>query len=108
METVVNEWLRELIDYEWLIVSLFEKKVCLTNSFICKIKGEIGTDKIRKILLSFPNINTLWLIWFDAPHEDSIKNEWYEIESNTRKNGELKGSLKHTLDIYSITVRKAS
>ena len=26
METVVNEWLRELIDYEWLIVYSFEKK----------------------------------------------------------------------------------
>ena len=40
--------------------------------------------------------------------EASIKNEWYESESHTRKNGELKGSLKHTLDIYSITVRKVS
>ena len=29
----------------------------------------------------------------------SIKNEWYTRESDTRKNGELKGSLKHTLDI---------
>ena len=28
METVVNEWLRELIDYEWLSVSSFESKVC--------------------------------------------------------------------------------
>ena len=27
METVVNEMLRELIDYEWLSVSSFEKKV---------------------------------------------------------------------------------
>ena len=26
METVVNEWLRELIDYECLIVYSFEKK----------------------------------------------------------------------------------
>ena len=26
METVVNEWLRELIDYEWLSVYSFEKK----------------------------------------------------------------------------------
>ena len=103
MEAVVNEMLRELIDYEWLIVSLFEKKVSLTNSFICKIKGEIGTDKIRKILLSFPNINTSWLIWIYAPQETSIKNEWYEIESHTRKNGELKCSLKHTLYIASLS-----
>ena len=102
METVVKESLRELIDYEWLIVSLFEKNVCLTNSFICKIKGEIGTDKIRKILLSFPNINPSWLIWFDAHHEESIKNELYAIESDTRKNGELKVSLKHTLYIASL------
>ena len=41
-------------------------------------------------------------------HEARIKNEWYAIESDTRKNGELKCSLKHTLDIYSITVRKVS
>ena len=32
--------------------------------------------------------------------EASIKNEWYARELYTRKNGELKGSLKHTLDIY--------
>ena len=31
--------------------------------------------------------------------EASIKNEWYASESDTRKNGELKVSLKHTLDI---------
>ena len=29
----------------------------------------------------------------------SIINEWYAIESYTRKNVELKCSLKHTLDI---------
>ena len=27
METVVNEWLRELIEYEWLSASSFESKV---------------------------------------------------------------------------------
>lgn len=31
--------------------------------------------------------------------EASIKNEWYAIEPYTRKNGELKCSLKHTLYI---------
>ena len=31
--------------------------------------------------------------------EASIKNEWYTRESDTRKNGELKVSLKHTLYI---------
>ena len=41
-------------------------------------------------------------------HEASIKNDWYASEPYTRKKGELKGSLKHTLDIYSITVRKVS
>ena len=28
-----------------------------------------------------------------------VKNEWYASESYTRKNCELKGSIKHTLDI---------
>ena len=41
-------------------------------------------------------------------HEASIRNELYASESDTRKNLELKCSQKHTLDIYSITVRKAS
>ena len=40
--------------------------------------------------------------------EASIKNEWYASESDTRKNGEIKVSQKHTLDIYSITVQKVS
>ena len=34
--------------------------------------------------------------------ETSIKNEWYASESHTRKNGELKVSLKHTLYIASL------
>ena len=37
----------------------------------------------------------------------SIKNEWYASEPYIKKR-ELKCSLKHTLDIYSITVRKVS
>ena len=40
--------------------------------------------------------------------EASIKNEWYASEPYTRKKRELKCSLKHTLDIYSITVRNVS
>ena len=31
--------------------------------------------------------------------EAGIRNEWYARESDTRKNGELKVSLKHTLYI---------
>ena len=31
--------------------------------------------------------------------EAGIRNEWYASEPYTRKKGELKGSLKHTLDI---------
>ena len=31
--------------------------------------------------------------------EAGIKNDWYASEPYTRKKGELKGSLKHTLDI---------
>ena len=34
--------------------------------------------------------------------EASIKNEWYASKPCTRKNGELKGSLKHTLYIASL------
>ena len=40
--------------------------------------------------------------------EASIKNEWYASEPYTRKKGELKWSLKYTLDIYSITVLEVS
>ena len=32
----------------------------------------------------------------------SIRNEWYASESDTRKGGELEGSLKHTLYIASL------
>ena len=32
-------------------------------------------------------------------HESSIRNEWYASESDTRKNGKLKCSQKHTLYI---------
>ena len=35
--------------------------------------------------------------------EARIKNEWYARELDTRKNGELKCSLKHTLYIASLS-----
>ena len=35
--------------------------------------------------------------------EASIKNDWYASEPYTRKKGELKGSLKHTLYIASLS-----
>ena len=35
--------------------------------------------------------------------EAGIRNEWYASESDTRKNWELKGSLKHTLYIASLS-----
>ena len=35
--------------------------------------------------------------------EASIKNEWYARELDTRKNGEVKVSLKHTLYIASLS-----
>ena len=34
-------------------------------------------------------------------HEASIRSDWYASESDTRKNVELKGSLKHTLYIWN-------
>ena len=33
--------------------------------------------------------------------EASIRSDWYASESDTRKNGELKFSLKHTLYIWN-------
>lgn len=42
METVVNESLRELIEYEWLIVSSFKNKMC--RKFVVKIK-HYGNNK---------------------------------------------------------------
>ena len=42
METVLNEWLRELIDYECLIVYSFEKKV--GRKLVVKIK-HYGNNK---------------------------------------------------------------
>ena len=76
METVVNEWLRELIDYEWLSVSSFESKV--GRKLVVKI-NHYGNNK-----------------------SNGKKRALNASESDTRKNGELKGSLKHTLYIASL------
>ena len=62
METVVNEWLRELIEYEWLSVSSFESKV--GRKWEVKIK-HYGNNKsngkkralnaVRKVSEEHPN-----------------------------------------------------
>ena len=103
METVVNEMLRELIEYEWLSVYSFKNKMCRKLGVKIKHYGN-NKSNVKKSLKRKEGKYKVVIRLNHQGQETSIKNEWYAIESDTRKNVELKGSLKHTLDIYSITV----
>ena len=54
METVVNEMLSELIDYEWLSVFSFEKK-CVEIKCSLKHTLDIYSTTVREISEKHPN-----------------------------------------------------
>ena len=57
----VKERLIEFIKSEELSQSKFEKLCGLSNGYVNNIRKSIGDTVLQKIVLSFPNINPVWL-----------------------------------------------
>lgn len=63
MDTMtIKDRLFKFIEYKELNPNSFEKVTGLSQSFIRKINGSIGSDKLGKIFTTFPELNPNWLI----------------------------------------------
>lgn len=61
-QTLVNQRLNKLIKLLGVTKKEFEKATGLSNGFIDKAGDSIRQDKVDKILLTYPNINQVWLM----------------------------------------------
>ncbi len=71
--------IREYLDYKGISNAAFEKSVGMSNaSFSKPLKdgGAIGTDKLEKILLTYPEISTEWLF---SGKGDMLKSKTYDV-----------------------------
>lgn len=62
METTVKERLKIFIGSLKVGQGAFEKSVGLSNGYINNIKNSIQPDKVQKIALCYPQLNTGWLM----------------------------------------------
>ena len=68
-----------------LSVNSFEKKARLSNGYIKNFKGNMGRDKLEKLIAAFPELNREWLLTGDgemlnSQKVPSKKSDPYEID----------------------------
>ena len=59
---MIQERLKQFIEYKGISVSAFERTCGLGNAFVRNIKKTITIDKLEKILKAYPELNRDWLL----------------------------------------------
>lgn len=62
MENTINQRIKEFCKFKKISISAFEKQCNLSNGYVNGISRGIGSEKIKTISLSFPELNTEWLL----------------------------------------------
>ena len=58
----IKERLLKFIEESGITVAEFERNSGLSNGYIKKLKGSIGSDKIGDIIRAYSNLNLVWLL----------------------------------------------
>ena len=58
----IRDRIMAIIDYYNLNGRQFERSIGVSNGYLNSIKTEIGSEKLKKILEVYPEINGYWLI----------------------------------------------
>ena len=61
----IKDRIKSIISYYNLSVKQFEESIGVSNGYVNSIKNEIGSEKLRKILEVYPEINVYWLLTGD-------------------------------------------
>lgn len=101
METTVKERLIKFIKFRNLSIKKFEETAGLSNGYINNIKSQPRESMVEKILLSFPDLNRVWLLTGEGemlnsdvtPVRKSELEEFTETKAGlkfyTREDGQL-------------------
>ena len=57
-----KERLLKFIEEAGITIAEFERKCSLSNGYIRKLKGSVGSDKIEDIIKAYPQLNRVWLL----------------------------------------------
>ena len=57
-----KERLLLFIEKTGITIAEFERKCSLSNGYLKKVKGSIGSDKIENIIRTYPQLNRVWLL----------------------------------------------
>ena len=57
-----KERLLKFIEETGITIAEFERKCSLSNGYIRKLKGSVGSDKIEDIIKAYPQLNRVWLL----------------------------------------------
>ena len=92
----------------------FSLKIGKSREFVRKITGEIGSDALRNILRSFPNVNLVWIITgegeiFLSPNDiksndnnltNYLKEENKELKEEVKRLIQENAKLSARLELY--------
>ena len=87
-----KERLLLFIEKTGITIAEFERKCSLSNGYLKKVKGSIGSDKIEDIIRAYPQLNRVWLL---SGEGDMLKTS---IVQNNQNGDNIQG--------HSITVNK--
>ena len=87
-----KERLLLFIEKTGITIAEFERKCSLSNGYLKKLKGSIGSDKIEDIIRAYPQLNRVWLL---SGEGDMLKTS---IVQNNQNGDNIQG--------HSITVNK--
>ena len=61
-DSQIRERLFELCSALGVTTNAFSQEIGKNREFIRKITGEIGSDSLRQIYRTYPNVNIMWII----------------------------------------------
>ncbi len=62
MESSVKQRLTEYLQYKKVNMSEFARRINVSSAYVSSMRQSIQPDKIKRIALNFPDLNTAWLL----------------------------------------------
>lgn len=89
---MITERLKQFIDFINVSISAFEKSIGMSNASFRKIynnNGAIGSDKLERILNTYPQLNPSWLLTGEGSMILGEENAVQQKQESTESKGDF-------------------
>ncbi len=83
MEETVKERLIKFLEIKKISKSEFGRRIGVSSAFITSMRQSMQPDKVKRIALEFPELNTTWLLTGEG---EMLKNEEKKSPSKEEEN----------------------